>query len=80
MAIQLDLFEGVCTYYPQGMVGARDYDEMAERQGILSEIVNFNPCSKCRYNGICDEDECAMKEYKLDSKKSTINKSWKYGF
>ena len=80
MAVQLDLFTGVCTYYTESMVGANEYDEMAERQGIASEIVDFNPCRKCRYQGICDEDECTMKGYRLDSKKplkGTYNE-WSY--
>lgn len=26
----------------------------------------LNPCSQCRYRGLCDSDECAMKCFSLD--------------
>lgn len=46
---------------------------------MLSDY-NYNPCSKCRYNGLCDADECAMKGFQLDSKVPAKGYSWKYGF
>ena len=43
-------------------------------------VVNLDPCRKCRYAGLCDSDECAMKGFKLDRKESLKGISYVYGF
>lgn len=80
MCVQLDLFSGNSLQEPIGALSENEFREMAQRQGIYEEVVDYNPCSKCRYNGLCDSDECAMKGFALDSKVPAKGYSWKYGF
>lgn len=80
MCVQLDLISGVSLQEPIGALSESEFREMAQRADIVDAVVDYNPCSKCRYNGLCDSDECAQKSFRLDSKKSPINKSWSYGF
>lgn len=68
MSVQLDLFTGRSLQEPIGALSENEFREMAQRQGIVDAVIDYNPCSKCRYFGLCDSDECAMKCYRLDSK------------
>ena len=73
--IQLELgFAGVATPAPAHQVSVvsgvvsdtcADYDEMAIRQGI--DTKPSGPCKSCPLQGLCDDDECGMKCFKLDS-------------
>ena len=80
MSVQLDLFSGNSLQEPIRALSENEFREMAQRQGIDEEVFDYNPCSKCKYNGLCDSDECAMKGFKLDSKVPAKGYSWKYGF
>ena len=80
MCVQLDLLSGYSLQEPIGALSENEFREMAQRQGIYEEVVDYNPCSKCRYNGLCDSDECAMKGFALNSKVPPKGRSWKYGF
>ena len=80
MCVQVDLFSNSSLQEPIGALSESEFREMAERQGITDAVIDYNPCSKCRYNGLCDADECAMKGYKLDSKVPAKGYSYKYGF
>lgn len=80
MSVQLDLFSGNSLQEPIRAFSENEFREMAQRQGIDEEVFDYNPCSKCKYNGLCDSDECAMKGFKLDSKVPAKGYSWKYGF
>lgn len=80
MAVQLDLFQGVSLQVPIEVLDEETFVEMAKRQDIEEVIVGKDPCKGCRYQGLCDSDECGQKLYRLDTKKSIINKSWRYGF
>lgn len=68
MCVQLDLFSGRSLQEPIEALTESEFQEMAQRQGIAEEVINYDPCRKCRYFGLCDSDECAMKSFKLDSK------------
>ena len=37
----------------------------------------LNPCTQCRYRGLCDSDECAMKCFSLDMKHAPTTQGWK---
>ena len=80
MCVQLDLFSGVSLQEPLEVLAESEFQEMAQRAGIEDEVVNYDPCRKCRYNGLCDSDECAMKGFRLDSKVAPKGFSYRYGF
>lgn len=69
MCVQLDLFSGVSLQEPIEVLAESTFQEMVQRADIADAVVNHDPCRRCRYFGICDSDECAMKEYMLDSRK-----------
>lgn len=80
MCVKLDLFSGHSLQEPIEVLSESEFQEMVQRADIADAVVNYDPCRKCRYYGFCDSDECAQKLFRLDSKKSPINKSWSYGF
>ena len=80
MAIQLDLFSGVSLCEPIQAPTESEYIAMAQRADIVEAVIDYNPCRNCRYNGLCDSDECAMKCFALDSRVKTNGYSYKYGF
>ena len=45
-----------------------DFDAMATRQGI--DLSPMSPCGLCPMQGMCDDDECGMKCFFLDSTKA----------
>lgn len=36
----------------------------------------LNPCTQCRYRGLCDSDECAMKCFSLDMNQAPSDWGW----
>lgn len=80
MCVQVNLFSGHPLQEPIGALSENEFQDMAQRQGIADAVIDYNPCPKCRYFGLCDPDDCAIHGFRLDSKKSPINKSWYYGF
>lgn len=80
MCVQLDLFSGVSLQEPFEALSESEFQEMAKRADIADVVVNHDPCCRCRYYGLCDSDECAMKGFSLDSKKSPKGYSYVYGF
>lgn len=70
MCMQVDLFSGHSLQEPIEAISENEFLEMAQRQGIAEEVINYNPCPKCRYFGLCDPDDCAMHGFRLDSKVS----------
>ena len=80
MCMQLDLFSGVSLQEPIGALSEDEFQEMAQRADIVDAVVDYNPCSKCRYNGLCDYDDCAMHNFRLDSNLPPKGYSYKYGF
>lgn len=80
MCVQLDLFSGVSLQEPIEALSESEFNEMAKRADIADAVVNRDPCRKCRYYGLCDSDECVMKGFSLDSKKSPKGFSYVYGF
>ena len=80
MCVQLDLFSGVSLQEPFEALTESKFQEMVKRADIADAVVNHDPCSRCRYYGLCDSDECAMKGFALDSKVPAKGYSWKYGF
>lgn len=69
MCVQLDLFSGVSLQEPLEALSESTFQEMVQRADIADAVVNHDPCRRCRYYGLCDSDECAMKGFKLDSRK-----------
>ena len=69
MCVQLDLFSGVSLQEPFEALTEDTYLEMVKRSGIADAVINFDPCPKCCYFGLCDSDDCAMHGFKLDSRK-----------
>lgn len=80
MCVQLDLFSGVSLQEPFEALSESEFQEMAQRADILDAVVSYDPCCKCRYYGLCDSDECAMKDFRLDRKVSPKGYSYVYGF
>lgn len=80
MCMQLDLFSGRSLQEPIEALSESEFREMVQRADIADAIVDYNPCSKCRYYGLCDSDECAMKGFKLDSKVEPKSTKYKKGF
>lgn len=80
MCVQLDLFSNVSQSEPLKVLTEGEFVEMVRRADIESEVSNIDPCRKCRYNGMCDSDDCAMKGFSLDSKIRPKGYSYKYGF
>lgn len=80
MSVQLDLFSGVSLQEPIEALSESEFQEMAKRADIADVVVNHDPCCKCRYSGLCDSNECAMKGFSLDSKKAPKGYSYVYGF
>ena len=80
MCVKLDLFSGVSLQEPVEALSESEFQEMAQRAGIVDAVACCDPCIKCRYNGLCDSDECAMKGFRLDSKVAPKGFSYKYGF
>lgn len=80
MCVQLDLFSGAPMVEPIEALSESEFQEMAQRADIAAEVVNYDPCRKCRYYGLCDSDGCAMKGFRLDSKVAPRGYSYKYGF
>lgn len=80
MCVQLNLFNGVSLQEPIEVLTESKFQEMVKRADIADVVVNLDPCSKCRYYGLCDSDECAMKGFRLDSKVRPKGYSYKYGF
>lgn len=75
MCVQLDLFTGVSLQEPIEALTESEYLEMVKRADIAEAVVSYDPCPNCRYYGLCDSDECAMKGFRLDSK-SQLRKSY----
>lgn len=67
--VQLDLFSSVSLQEPIEALTESTFQEMVQRADIADVVVNHDPCRRCRYYGLCDSDECAMKEFLLDSRK-----------
>lgn len=80
MCVQLDLFSGVSLQEPIEALSESEFQEMIKRADIADAVYNRNPCSKCRYAGLCDSDDCAMHGFSLDSKVPLKGYSYKYGF
>ena len=80
MCVQLDLFSGISLQEPIEVLAESEYQEMVHRADIADVVVNHDPCYRCRYYGLCDSDECAMKGFRLDSKVPAKGYSYKYGF
>lgn len=80
MYVQLDLFSGVSLQEPIEALSENEFQEMVKRADIADAVYNRNPCSKCRYAGLCDSDDCAMHGFSLDSKVAPKGYSYKYGF
>lgn len=80
MCVQLSLFDGVSLQEPIEVLSESEFQEMAQRADITEAVVSYDPCSKCRYFGLCDSDECAMKCFSLDSKRDTKKYSYVYDF
>lgn len=38
---------------------------------------HLDPCVQCRYRGLCDSDDCAMKCYRLDMNHAPTAREWK---
>lgn len=41
------------------------------------ESSRLNPCTQCRYRGLCDDDECAMKCFSLDMNHAPTARGWR---
>lgn len=80
MCVQVDLFSGASLQEPIEALTESEFQEMVKRADIADAVVNYDPCRKCRYVGLCDSDECAMKGFRLDSKIAPRGYSYKYGF
>lgn len=80
MSVQLDLFSGVSLQEPIEALSESEFNEMVKRADIAEAVYGHNPCSKCRYAGLCDSDNCAMHGFSLDSKVALKGYSYKYGF
>lgn len=80
MCVQLDLFSGVSLQEPLEVLAESEFQEMVKHADIADVVVSYNPCPNCRYYGLCDTDDCAMKGFKLDSNKGTRFYSSQYGF
>lgn len=80
MCVQLNLFNGVSMQEHIEALTESEFQEMVKRADIADAVVDYDPCSKCRYYGLCDSDECAMKGFRLDSKVAPKGFSYKYGF
>lgn len=80
MCVQVDLFSGAPMVEPFEALSESEFQEMAQRADIVDVVACCDPCIKCRYNGLCDSDECAMKGFRLDSKKAPKGYSYVYGF
>lgn len=80
MCVQLDLFSGVSLQEPIEALSESEFREMAHRADITDVVVNRDPCRRCRYYGLCDSDECAMKGFALDSKVKPKSIMYKEGF
>lgn len=80
MCVQLNLFNSVSLQEPLEALSESEFNEMVKRADIVDAVYGNNPCSKCRYSGLCDSDECAMKGFSLDSKKAPKGFSYVYGF
>lgn len=53
--------------------------EVVARLGA-SRAQIFDPCVQCRYCGLCDDDECAMKCFPLDMNHAPTARGWRrYG-
>lgn len=37
----------------------------------------LDPCAQCRYRGLCDSDDCAMKCFSLDMKHAPTARGWR---
>ena len=68
MCVQLNLFNDVSLQEPIEALSESEFQEMVKRADIADAVYNRNPCSKCRYAGLCDSDDCAMHGFNLDSK------------
>ena len=80
MLMQLDLFSGRSLQEPIEALSESEFREMVQRADIADAVIDYNPCSKCRYNGLCDSDDCAMHDFRLDRNLPPKGYSWKYGF
>ena len=43
-------------------------------RAIHRPVRPVNPCILCRYNGLCDDDDCAMHNFELDVNVSPLNR------
>lgn len=80
MSVQMNMFSSVSLQEPIEALSESEFNEMVKRADIEDAVVNYNPCRKCRYAGLCDSDDCAMHGFGLDSKKAPKGYSYKYGF
>lgn len=80
MCVQLDLFSGVSLQEPIEALTENEFEEMVKRADIADVVCDYNPCSKCRYAGLCDSDDCAWHCFSLDSRKAPKGYSYKFGF
>lgn len=80
MCVQLNLFSNASLQEPIEALSESEFQEMVKRADIEDAVVDYDPCRKCRYAGLCDSDNCAMKCFSLDSKKAPKGFSYVYGF
>lgn len=80
MCVQLSLFDCVSLQEPFEALTESEFQEMVKRADIADAVVSHDPCSRCKYFGMCDSDECAMKGFKLDRNVSPKGYSYVYGF
>lgn len=76
MCVQLNLFNDISLQEPIEALSESEFNEMVMRADIADAVYGHNPCSKCRYSGICDSDDCAMHGFRLDSKVSLKHKRY----
>lgn len=57
-----------------------DYVGVSFPDGVsLAELIHrLGPvCAQCRYCGLCDDDECAMKTFPLDMRHAPTERGWR---
>lgn len=80
MCVQLDLFTRDSVSGVIDPLTESEFNEMLKHNDLEGVLPKCDPCRKCRYIGMCDADECAMKGFKLDSQVRPKGYSYKYGF
>ena len=61
-------------FHAARIIAAKNEAAIKFMRAVGRPLHPINPCILCRYNGMCDDDDCAMHNFELDVNVSPLNR------